>query len=434
MMRIAYLHQYFNTPSMSGGTRSYEMARRLVARGHVVDMITSDQAGSPEGAAEWRTTEEAGIRVHWYPVPYSNHLGFRQRIVSFAKFARAAATRAASLDSDVIFATSTPLTIAIPALFAKRRTGKPMVFEVRDLWPDVPIALGAIRNPLAIAAARLLERAAYRNAEHVVALSPDMRDGVLRQAIDPSKVTIIPNSCDNDLFDVPASVGEAFRAQSPAIGSRPLVVYTGTLGVANGVDYLVRLAAAAAEIDPEIRFLIVGSGKEEEKVRSLARELGVLDRTLFMMPPVAKEQMPAVLSAADLAVSLVINLPEMAANSANKVFDALAAGRPVAVNHGGWLGDLIRERGIGLVLTPGEPEASARAVVEALRDARWCRAARLAARRAARETFDRDRLASRLEAVLCRACGQPVPEAGAARIGTGRSTPQVAATIRSRVA
>jgi hypothetical protein len=125
---------------MSGGTRSYEMARRMVAAGHEVQMVTSYR--EPDANRNgWFKTEEAGIQVHWYPVPYSNHMSFFQRIRAFLSFALAARKKAAKLDGDIIFATSTPLTIALPAVPASRKKKIPMVFEVRDLWLKIPVAV-----------------------------------------------------------------------------------------------------------------------------------------------------------------------------------------------------------------------------------------------------------------------------------------------------
>ena len=145
-MRITYLHQYFNTSSMPGGTRSYEMARRLVAMGHEVNIITSWR--TPDNRKDWFVTNESGAQVHWLPVNYSNHMSYNERIKSFIKFAWFAARKAASLPTDVVFATSTPLTIALPGAYAARRLQVPMVFEVRDLWPELPIAIGALKNPV----------------------------------------------------------------------------------------------------------------------------------------------------------------------------------------------------------------------------------------------------------------------------------------------
>ena len=171
---------FINTliPSMTGGTRSYEMARRLVEMGHEVNMVTSWR--EPDDRKHWFETSEAGIKVHWLPVPYSNRMGFYDRILAFLKFALRSSRLAAALDSDIVFATSTPLTIAIPAVFASYKRRVPMVFEVRDLWPEMPIAIGSLKNPFLVKAARFLEHWAYRHSSSVVALSPGMKSGVIR--------------------------------------------------------------------------------------------------------------------------------------------------------------------------------------------------------------------------------------------------------------
>lgn len=397
-MRITYLHQYFTTPEMSGGTRSYEMARRLAAMGHKVNMVTSwQEADSRRG---WFETEEAGIRVHWLPVPYSNAMGHAARIKAFFRFARAAARRAASLPADVVFATSTPLTIALPGAYAARRQRVPMVFEVRDLWPEVPIAVGALRDPLSRSAARRLERYAYQRAAHVVALSPGMREGVVKTGYPWERTSVIPNSADLDFFDPRKTDGEAFRAAHPELGDAPLVVYPGSMGKINGVGYLPRIAAAARNAGVEAQFVVVGWGREEQQVRDEAARLGVLGANFHIYPPVPKGQMPEVLAAADVVVSLVIDLQALWANSANKFFDGLASGTPVAVNYEGWQAELLRESGAGLVLPANEPDAAARALGEFLPDPRQLKAAGQAARTLAEECFCRDKLAKDLEAVL----------------------------------
>jgi glycosyltransferase involved in cell wall biosynthesis len=401
-VRIIYLHQYFNTPAMSGGTRSYEMARRLVDWGHEVQMVTSRRSGEGRG---WTETGEAGIRVHWCPVPYSNHMSFSRRIRAFLDFCRWSAAKAAQLPGDVLFATSTPLTIALPAACAARRKRIPMVFEVRDLWPETPIAVGALKSRPAIAAARWLERFAYRHSTRIVALSPGMKDGVVAAGYPAEGVTVIPNSCDLDLFRVDPHLGWQFRERFDWLGDRPLVVYTGALGIINDVGYLARLAAAIRPIDPELRIAVVGEGREEDKVRRIAEELGVLGQNFFMLPAAAKRDMPAVLSAADVATSTVLPIPALEANSANKVFDALAAGRPIAINHEGWLADLIRRTGCGLVLDGRDAEKAARDLIAAVRNPFWLAKSRAAAARVAENQFSRDKLAWDLESVLVDAVG-----------------------------
>lgn len=395
-MRIVYIHQYFVTRSMPGGTRSYEMARRLVAAGHDVHVVTTD-SDAPRASLRWRTTVEDGIVVHWLPTPYTNAMSFGRRIVAFLQFAVLATVRAARLGGDVVLATSTPLTVAVPGVVAARLRRSRFVFEVRDLWPELPVEIGALRNPMAIRAAFALARFAYRNADQVIALSDGMRDGVVAQGHPPERVTVVPNACDLDLFaPVPARVAE-FRHARPWLGDRPLVVYVGTLGKMNGVSYLVRLAAETAAVAPEVRFLIVGEGAERDDVVALARAEGVWQRNLFLESPVAKAEVPTVLGAATVATSLFLPLPGMAANSANKFFDALASGTPLALNYGGWQAALVEETGAGVLLAPADPAVAAKDLTALLSDPDRLSAAGVAAAHLARERFDRDMLARAFE-------------------------------------
>ncbi len=409
-MRIIYLHQYFKTPKMNGGTYSYEMARQLVASGHQVQMVTADCIRRGRG---WRRTEEAGIDVHWHPVPYSNQMSYRRRIRAFFEFAWVAARKAATLPGDVVYASSSPLTIALPGIYVARKKSIPMVFEVADLWPEMPIAVGALRSRPAIAAARWLERLAYRNAAQIVAFSPGMKEGVVATGYPPRRVTVIPNGCDLELFKVSQHAGREFRSRHVWLKDRPLVVYTGTMGVINGVDYLARLAAAVRTRDPEIRFLVVGAGCREEQVRQVAKELGVLYENFFIHPPIPKTQMPPILSAADLATSVFLDVKQMWNNSASKVFDAMAAGRPIAINHQGWFADVIRETGCGLVLDPQDVPSAANELVNAVRDKQWLLRAGAAARRVGEERFNRKKLSEQWESVLLDAGRQPKRRAAA---------------------
>lgn len=398
-MRIVYLHQYFVTPSMAGGSRSYEMARRLVAAGHEVHMVTSDQAPDA-GSRSWRETDEAGIRVHWAPVPYDNRMNYGKRIRAFLSFAWRAARRAASLRGDIVFATSTPLTIALPAVYAARRSNVPMVFEVRDLWPAVPIAIGAIRNPVAIRAACWLERFAYRNASHIVALAPGMRDEIVSTGFPAERVTVIPNGCDLDVF-ADGDAGIALRRRHAWLGDRPLLVFSGTFGLVNGMDYLVRLAAAMARMDPEVRVAAVGGGREFERTRTLAAETGVLNSNLYLTGTLPKHEAAAWTLAADMTIALFTG-PRIVWRDAvqNKFFDSLAAGKPVVNNFPGWQATIAEEAGAGLIVSQTDADGAAEQVVHALRNREWLQRAGRAARRLATEHFNRDVLAARLASVL----------------------------------
>lgn len=404
-MKILYLHQYFAVAESSAGTRSYEFARRLVRDGHEVTVITSPAALPPalrEKALTDPELELEGIRLRIVPVGYSNHMTNEVRIKSFLIFAFKAARMALREQADLVFATSTPLTIAIPALITHFVKRTPMVFEVRDLWPDVPIAMGALRNPVMRAAARALERLAYRRSTRVIALSERMKEGIVRQGYPAERVTVITNASNTELFEVPESTGDSFRQEFDCTEpGQPLVVYAGAFGRVNGVGYLVRLAGLLRERAPEVRFALVGTGVEREEVVELARNLEVLDRTVFIRDPVPKTEVPALLAASTLATSTVIPVPALWQHSANKFFDSFAAGRPIAINHEGWQADLLRETGAGLVLSHDDEELAASQLLDFIRDPDRLQRSRQAAKSLACTRFNLETLYWQFQQVLC---------------------------------
>lgn len=391
---------------MPGGTRSFEMARRLVAAGHEVNLVTSRREVGIASSG-WEETEEAGIKVHWYPVPYSNHMGFVERVSAFMRFAVAAARKAASFEADVVFATSTPLTIVLPGLFAARRLRVPLVFEVRDMWPAVPIAMGYLNNPVLRMGAHMLERIAYRHSHHVVALAPGMRDDIIATGIASDKVTVIPNGCDVDIFGAELSAEAAVvRAAHSWLQQRKLVLFAGTLGRANGVGFLVQMAAAMQALDPEVRFVVIGDGAERGQIADAARGADVLNSSLFMLPSMPKTDLAVWVAACDFTVGLFSG-PRVLWKDAvqNKFFDSLAAGKPVACNFAGFQSELAVDCGVGLIMPANDPELASRQLHEKLHDSVWIACAADRARELACRDFSRDHLAGQLESLLLKTIG-----------------------------
>ena len=400
-MRVTYLHQYFATPDGSTGTRSYELARRLVARGHDVTVITSNaQLPDMADARSVVRTSVDGIRLVVIPVAYANEMGFRARLGAFVRFALRASLEAARVPADVVLASSTPLTIALPGIVARVVRRAPMVFEVRDLWPEMPIAVGALSNPAAIAVARAVEWLAYHAAAHVIALSPGMADGVAARGIARSRISMIPNACDRASFEVPASAGDGVRTGLGLAPGAPLIVYAGALGAVNGVEWLADVAAELRPLRGDARFVVVGRGAGRDALLQRARSRGVLDETLTVLLPMPKREIPALLAAATVVTSVFRPVPEMESNSANKFFDALAAGRPVAINYGGWHRTLLTESGAGIVLPEADPAAAAGLLAALIGDEAALAHCREAAHVLARDRFDRDLLAEEFAAVL----------------------------------
>ncbi len=249
-MRILYLHQFFITRAGAGGTRSYEFARRFVSRGHAVRMLTA--AG---GREDVEGIEVVGVRGGYADYVSATATSYPRRMLAFARFALAAtATALRGPRPDVIYATSPPLTMALPAMAAAARWRAPLVFEVRDLWPEAPIQMGALRNPLLRRAARLLERLVLRRATRVIALSPGIERGVVAAGAPPERVSLVPNGADLDLFHV-APEPERFR-----------VSYFGTMGEANDLTAVVE----AARLLDGVEFVLMGDGKHRARLERSA--------------------------------------------------------------------------------------------------------------------------------------------------------------------
>lgn len=421
-MHILYLHQYFVPPEASGGTRSYELARRWVAAGHQVTLVTSNamMGAAYRSLTEPTTVDVDGIRVIVLPVPYSNHMSYAERMLAFAKFAGACTRVALSERADVVFATSTPLTIAVPGLLASAGHRVPMVFEVRDLWPELPIAMGALRNPLMRGAASMLEWCAYHGASRVVALSPAIADGVVRRGIPREHVSVVSNACDLQAFSGAADGAAAARSRHlGALGAdAKVVLYGGTFGAINDVAWLADVAAASRYRGDDLHFVLVGDGAGRDALIQRATNHGVLDQNLHVLAPIPKREIPGLLGAATIATSLFMPLPEMEANSANKFFDALAAGKPIAINYGGWHADLLEEWGAGIALPHAQPMVAAARLADLAMDPTALADHGAAALRLARSCFDRDALAAQVLRVLCDAAALGPADSGLRAIGS----------------
>ena len=346
-MRIIYLHQYFNTNDMPGSTRSFELSKKLVENGHKVYLITSKRDNHQLKKNGW--TKESGIDVYWAPVSYSNNMSFFRRIFSFFLFSIKSLKVALPIDADLIYATSTPLTIAIPAIIFSKVKSKPMVFEVRDLWPELPIAVGALKSSFAKFLALYLEKLAYKNSNKIIALSNGMKDGIIKKGYPANQINVITNLSNTKVYEEiekTKNLGIRIHNYVPQPLDK-LVIYTGAFGHVNDVKYLIKIAGVLKNINDKIKFIIAGEGVEKQNISSMAKGLGVLDSSVFIINPLEKYKIPLLYSKASVVSSLFINLKELWNNSANKFFDGLAAGKPIMVNYSGWQRSLLEKHNAG---------------------------------------------------------------------------------------
>ena len=389
-MRVLYFHQHFSTRKGTAGTRSYELARRLAHRGHEVVVVCGSnlraRSGTDKTAAQKVvSTEIDGFTVLEYCLPYSNHDGLIKRSWTFFRFAWFGIRVALTRDFDLLFATSTPLTAGIPGIFASVFRRKAFIFEVRDLWPELPRAMGVIRSRLILKLMDWLEWSAYRASVACVALSPGIAAGIGKRSREGHPVAMIPNACDLDLF-YPERKSDVWSD----LAGDMVCVFAGAHGRANGLDAVLNTAKYLSEHNEAgISIVLIGDGREKQRLMQRAEDEGLHNcHFLDLMP---KEQLATYLASADVGLQILENIPAFYfGTSPNKFFDYLASGLPVIVNYPGWLEELINQYQCGIAVEPDNPRVFAEALIR-LRDNPGLRKQMGAqANRLAHQKFSRD--------------------------------------------
>ncbi|MFC1764459.1 glycosyltransferase family 4 protein [Planctomycetota bacterium] len=404
-MHILYLHQYFTSRSGATGTRSYEFSKYLVKKGHQVTMVTSGWDNPMMSIREndlWVRLEVDGIQVVGVPGGYNDPklgtgLSGIQRMRKFYEFARVAGRIGRKLTRpDMVLATHTPLPIGLAGIKLSRFFHVPFLFEVRDLWPEALTDAGLLSNPVVIWWLRRLAHKIYRRADHIIALSPGMKSGILAYGIPDDHVTVIPNASDLDLF-APDNDGQAWR-QHLNLGKRFAAVYFGAMGRANGLDYVIEAARLLSKRGrDDIAMVLIGDGGQRPALQAKVIEYG-LSNVIFQ-DPVPRADIAKAVAGAQACLT-IFRPSQTNAWSPNKLFDSLAAGRPILINVPGWLGETVAGNQAGLCLDAHNPSALADALEKLSGDPMQCQAMGRQARAVAERDFDRMKLAARFESVL----------------------------------
>jgi glycosyltransferase involved in cell wall biosynthesis len=394
-LKILYFHQHFVTPKGAGAIRSYAMARKLIEQGHSVTMVCGSNTAGITGlegpfTKGRRRGDVDGIDVIELDLAYSNNDGFLKRVWTFISFALRSVWIALTEKYDLVFATTTPLTAGIPGIFARWLRGKPFVFEVRDLWPELPREMGVITNPVVLWAMGVLEWLSYRSAHRLVGLSPGIVEGIKKRGVPGKKIAMIPNGCDLDIFTDSAA---PWRPNG-VTESDLMAVFAGTHGVANGLDAVL---SAAGELKKrgrsDIKFLLIGSGRLKPALMAQADREG-LDNVIFH-EPVRKSDLAGLMQATDVGMQILANVPAFYyGTSPNKFFDYIAAGVPVLNNYPGWLAEMIEREQCGYAVPPANSSAFADALELAAAERGHLSVMGKKAKALAQREFDRDKMAN----------------------------------------
>lgn len=344
MERILILHQHFRLPEEGGGVRSFHIAQFLAEKGHHVVIIRS--RGKSFGKIKLRPE----IELISLPVPYSNEMGFWKRIKSFLAFNKEAYKVAKGLrGSFLVYAISTPLSIGWLAQKLKNRLNHKYVFEVGDLWPDVPIQMGYLKNPILKLISRRLERKSYEEAAIIVGMSSDISNRILE--ISPrSRIITIPNFSETDFF----KLNESTEISSFKIG------YFGAAGEANGLEHLLTLARYSLENDLSCEFHFAIEGKEAREIQSIGTELS----NVHIHPYGSKNHVRTLMEEVHATFVSYANFSILGTGSPNKFFDGLAAGKVILTNVKGWFQQLIEKENCGYFISRDKPEDFQNIIIE----------------------------------------------------------------------
>jgi glycosyltransferase involved in cell wall biosynthesis len=411
-MHVLLIHQIFAGPDDPGGTRHYEIGRYLVEHGHHVTVIASAVkylTGEIAGPA----TEDvpAGMRIVRLTGRQDLHRSFRARARAYFDFAARAYRAAMSVPGvDVVWGTSPPLVQLVPAWLASRRCPGGFLLEERDLWPEFAVEMGVVRDGPISSAALRMKRFLYGRARRIVINSPGFRPFLTGYGVPESKIRVIPNGVDVDQFD-PAARGEALRAAWGA-DDRFVVLYAGALGPANGLD--IALDAAEALRGSRALFVLVGDGKARAELAAAA-DARALDN-VRLVPAQPKRAMRDVLGAADACLATLRDIPLFRTTYPNKVFDYMAAGRPVLLAIDGVIREVVERARAGIFIPPGDAGALAAGVRRLMSSPSEAQAMGRRGRAAVCAEFDRWKQAADFERLLPELMSDPrTAPAGAER-------------------
>lgn len=399
-MHILLIHQAFAALDEAGGTRHFEMAHYLSQYGHTITIIASPisyiTGKARTGKMNWVNQQVISpnitiLRTYTYP---ALHRSFIHRAISFLSFMVSSFFVGLRIKHvDLIWGTSPPIFQGITAWLLSFLKRVPFLFEVRDLWPTFAIAVGVLHNPLLIQASRLLERFLYCHADRVMVNSPGFVKHVTQHGA--RRIELIPNGADPSMFD-PNSDGLPFRQQYN-LENKFVALYSGAHGLSNDLEIVLQAAEQLRDND-DIRFILIGDGKEKPALQAKAIEMGLPN--LIFLPPVPKTEMPMILAAANACIAILMPLECFNTTYPNKVFDYLAAGRPIVLAIDGAIRKVTETAGAGLPVPPGNPVAMAQAIQTLADNRQRAITMGLAGRQYVERHFSRPVLAEKLALLL----------------------------------
>lgn len=396
-MHTMLIHQLFVSPDDAGGTRHFELGKRLVENGHEFSIIAGTTQYYNNGSRRANDVEEFdGVRVFRAYSPSGFHKSYLRRVWCFVAFMWSSLMTGLRIKQvDLVMGTTPPIFQALSGCLIAKLRRLPFLLEVRDLWPEFMIDIGLLKNPLLIWVARRVEHFLYRNATQILVNSPAYRDYLIKKGVPEERIHFVANGVDTSMF-APDASGDAFRSEWK-LEDKFVVTYAGAMGIANDLDTMLD-AAALLQDDERIQFLMVGDGKERPRLEQRVDDEGL--KNVTFTGPIPKSRMSEVLAASDSCVATLKNIPMFATTYPNKVFDYMAAARPIILGIKGVIRDVVEAADAGVPIEPGSGQELAEAVRKLSADLPQSREMGHAGREYVSLHFNRDTQAREFQTLL----------------------------------
>lgn len=355
-LKITYLYQYFGTPAGSWSTRVYEFTRRWVELGHEVTVITCPYDKSDiksDGFVSYQNIE--GVKIIVINSGDSNKFSFLKRAIRAVNFSIVSTYYTLIIKSDIVIASSGPITIGIPALISKLLKRTKFIFEVRDLWPLGAIEMGILRNKVLIKFSLWFEKIIYKYSDGIVACSSGMKKHIL-QFDEAKRIEVIPNIAvmNNELEHIKYNWPNWYKAELK------ILIYAGSIGKMDDVELLID-SFCSYEFSKEIKLVLIGDGVERQILEKKVIDYRLQDQVIFLgLQP--KEIVHEWYKIAYISFVLFKPFKVLSTSSPNKLFDTLLFGVPFIHNTGGWILDLTEENKVGVALSANSPNAMIKAI------------------------------------------------------------------------
>ncbi len=413
-MHILFLTHYFPPEVNAPATRTFEHARTWVSDGHVVTVLTNvpNHPGGriyPGFRNRWRQRERRdGIEVVRMLTWAAPNAGFLKRIANYVFYMLMAIVTAPAVKKpDVVISTSPQFFCGLAGYFVSRMKRVPWILEIRDLWPESIIAVGAMRKSLAIRLLEKIETFAYRKADHIVSVTDSFVEHIAGRGVPHERISVIKNGVDLDFYDPARRAPEL--AEELGLGGRFVAAYVGTHGMAHGLETVLDAAELLREA-PRIAFLLVGDGAERQRLLQMRDQRGLSNVVMLGQQP--KERMPDIWAITDASLVLLRDQPVFRTVIPSKIFESMAMARPIVLGVRGEVEGIIRSAGAGLCIQPENATELADAVRKLAYNPELCETLGRSGRRYVELHFNRRELARRFEALIAgvarqRASGRP---------------------------